>query len=657
MRLSRYLVAHPQGDNVLLFATRSAEFLTVSRSLYTSLASRDGSDISSEALALLSELKVLVEDDEDELTSVVSESRSASSGRCTLHMVVVPTSACPLGCNLEDYGGYCGQKHGKGKMTREDQLALIRSLRAAIRPFHSRVSVSWFGGEPLAALDVVRTLSAGFKEIAATSNCAYYADLTTGGTLLTREVARECFLQLGIGAFSVSIDGSKEEHDKRRCTKGGQPTYDRIMKNVSDLIEDPELTVCKISIRCNVDKRNIHSVPSLIDLIADKGWQERVDFYFVPVHHWSGADSSSFRYSPSEFAEVEMQLLEQMIDRGFTPYLLPEKRPVVCRVVSDSNIVVGHDGAVHKCTESPLTPLNRSADIIGRAGDTDLFTEKNTWRWHDEVNEGKQPCSTCTFLPVCGGGCPLAWHRGDQPCPSFKFNINDRLALLDRLCSDSTHTYQNVHTRPDRDSLPGLYTEYEPLRILESLQHRFAIEHTDLVRLRNYLKSARQKARDGLHKVASYQFNLAESLRMELAGRSPRTSTLLKAASRATAAYLLFKAQQPGQAIALLKEACIDLQSSRAADPTLDVLPAQLQALANMVKVHSSYPGLDEEPKIGNICLFLQRGGSLPLGPINLSFNSDDIEGRYPGLLAGLANTWLRPRSEDSSSTAMPASP
>jgi len=33
------------------------------------------------------------------------------------------------------------------------------------------------------------------------------------------------------------------------------------------------------------------------------------------------------------------------------------------------------------------------------------------------------------MLPVCGGGCPKAWHENMQACPTPKFNIKERLAL------------------------------------------------------------------------------------------------------------------------------------------------------------------------------------------------------------------------------------
>ena len=33
------------------------------------------------------------------------------------------------------------------------------------------------------------------------------------------------------------------------------------------------------------------------------------------------------------------------------------------------------------------------------------------------------------MLPTCGGGCPKEWEEGRIPCPTPKFNIEQRMVL------------------------------------------------------------------------------------------------------------------------------------------------------------------------------------------------------------------------------------
>ncbi|RME86744.1 MAG: SPASM domain-containing protein, partial [Planctomycetota bacterium] len=49
--------------------------------------------------------------------------------------------------------------------------------------------------------------------------------------------------------------------------------------------------------------------------------------------------------------------------------------------------------------------------------------------FYHEIEKGLHPCKSCLFLPVCGGACPKLWKEGSCPCPSFKFNMKERLML------------------------------------------------------------------------------------------------------------------------------------------------------------------------------------------------------------------------------------
>ena len=45
------------------------------------------------------------------------------------------------------------------------------------------------------------------------------------------------------------------------------------------------------------------------------------------------------------------------------------------------------------------------------------------------VEAGQAQCARCPLLPVCGGSCPKLWQEGHLPCPSLRFNWNERLDL------------------------------------------------------------------------------------------------------------------------------------------------------------------------------------------------------------------------------------
>jgi uncharacterized protein len=109
--------------------------------------------------------------------------------------------------------------------------------------------------------------------------------------------------------------------------------------------------------------------------------------------------------SGPRFAELEIRWLRALIEAGFRATLLPRRQPIVCRVVSSSRIVVGHDAEVHRCTESPLTPINLRRDSFGHVNRWAGVDQVPTWSWHEDLAKETYPCSDCVYLPTCGGAC------------------------------------------------------------------------------------------------------------------------------------------------------------------------------------------------------------------------------------------------------------
>ena len=113
-------------------------------------------------------------------------------------------------------------------------------------------SVTWYGGEPLLAMDVIERLSKEFIEICDKNEIYYSASIITNGYLLTPAIAKK-LIDLKIEFMQITIDGSKETHDKRRILANGKGTFDKIISNLKEC----SLNMPNTALRINTDKKNL----------------------------------------------------------------------------------------------------------------------------------------------------------------------------------------------------------------------------------------------------------------------------------------------------------------------------------------------------------------------------------------------------------------
>ena len=432
-KVSQYVVASPSLRAVpagrrrrVLLSTRVGRPAVVSETTWLALTKQRHSDLPPEIVATLVEAGVLVPGEEDELAAVLAENLATIAGDPLLKHVIQPTAACQLGCD------YCGQEHAAHHMPNDHQDALVRRLNRhlAMRTYEA-LEISWFGAEPLLGLKVMRRLSPRLIELAERHGVGYASTIVTNGLRLTPQIALELERIHRVRAAEVTLDGPESVHDARRHTKNGKPSFSRILANLVALSRTSSLRM-ELSVRCNVDRRNVDGVSELIDTLRAEGLQRRVALSFAPVYSW-GNDADALALPLAEFGAREVEWFAQMHDRGYDLDLLPRRRPIVCLAVRSDGELTDAYGDVFTCTEVSYVPAygrpNRFA--IATLDDGDRHSGPQPFRrFNHEIAAGEHAqCSACPMLPACGGACPKQWSEGRVPCPSTKVNLPERLAL------------------------------------------------------------------------------------------------------------------------------------------------------------------------------------------------------------------------------------
>ncbi|HXS65540.1 MAG TPA: radical SAM protein, partial [Streptosporangiaceae bacterium] len=286
------------------YATRAAKIFGINPGIAAKLADGDLAALPPAELERLSGLRAIVDAAEDELDSVIASYRTGSADPGARAFTIMPTSYCNMACD------YCGQEHFKSAVDQRRLERLAARVTATIAdPATSRVTVTWFGGEPLLALRVVRELSAQFTAAADAAGKPYTARMATNGSLLTKATLTMLHRDCRLDSVVITIDGPEELHDRRRIKRNGIGSFHKTIAVLADVVRKKALPGLGIGIRINVDSENEDAVADLIVDLACFGLSgPQVDFQPMPVHSW-GNDVSSVELEGRRYAAMESQWL------------------------------------------------------------------------------------------------------------------------------------------------------------------------------------------------------------------------------------------------------------------------------------------------------------------------------------------------------------
>jgi uncharacterized protein len=130
---------------------------------------------------------------------------------------------------------------------------------------NKHLNITFFGGEPLLNYDVILEVLDYTEKLEKGNDIKFNFNLTTNGILLDRGKYERIKDRIGI---MISLDGTKELHDTNRKTKDGRPTWDRIMKNLSELKE----YVDRISVRVTISREDADLI-SIYNTLANIGFK------------------------------------------------------------------------------------------------------------------------------------------------------------------------------------------------------------------------------------------------------------------------------------------------------------------------------------------------------------------------------------------------
>lgn len=481
MRASRFNIATPVPgtSETFLFNTLSDTQIVVSDDVMSLLGSLEDEAVvhtlADDQRQALNELAVL---------GFVAESRAAEDEALEtffqelrndhehLRVTLLTTLQCNFACDYCIQGDHGTYNATAAKMSVEtaDRVAdWIGQRLDELTP--RRFTITFFGGEPLLNLPVLYRLAETLHAACGSRGIAMAINVITNGLLLSEAVV-DRLLPLGLNGIKVTIDGDQPTHDRMRPLRGGQGTFDRIMRNVGAVAQK-----VPIAVGGNFDLDSAGAYPALLDYLRAQPFADRISkVAFKPVIRGpigetaevapalsapdgrriiplvaaetasrplqgtcmtaAGNGGSSSPCDSCHFVDERMSWLRSETQaRGFSTPDGVHMGP--CELHRTHAYTIGPEGSLYPCPgftgDVSLSVGHVEPDVdAARVPMRERFARHEPWR----------SCGDCSLIPVCGGGCSVASHaeQGDLSKPScHKPSMLDAISGLAEASSHQHH--------------------------------------------------------------------------------------------------------------------------------------------------------------------------------------------------------------------------
>ncbi len=397
----------------------------------------------------------IVENRETERRRLNDYFRDIREDTTQLRVTVMTTLQCNFACDYcfqGDHGDY--NKHA-AKMSLETAGEVGEWIEERLDTLHSnRLSLTFFGGEPLLNLPVVYMLAERARAMTTARGVELFISIITNGLLLTPEVI-DRLLPFGLGSVKITLDGDRDMHNRMRPLRGGQGTFDKIIGNLRNIAGK-----VPIAIGGNFDAESADTYPALLDFLKEQEFAGSIGkIAFKPIIRtkpeppsqpkgllplmavdangrpiggstcMTSAGAGGSICDTCNFVDEKMSFLrEETKRRGFPTMDGVHMGP--CEIHKQHAYTVGPEGSLYACPGFTGEMGQATGHIDGRhearrADAQARFDHLAAWK----------NCGDCSFIPVCAGGCSVSSHAelGDMNTPAcHKASFESALISLAR---------------------------------------------------------------------------------------------------------------------------------------------------------------------------------------------------------------------------------
>jgi radical SAM protein with 4Fe4S-binding SPASM domain len=285
------------------------------------------------------------------------------------------------GCNARCF--YCYEKGTKPvTMTAETADKVVRHI--VKHRGDEKVSLKWFGGEPLVNARVIDQICTELCE----QGVPFRSSMISNGYLFDADKVQRAKDLWQLQQVQITLDGTEQTYNRvKDYVYQGVNAFERVLQNIAMLTA----AGIRVIIRLNVDKHNIGEMAELVELLHQRfGTNEHLSIYSHELF---------VERTPEDEAEIfaqQTQLAQLIAACGYKNHkrgLLKDISLNHCMADADGSVVIAPDGHLGKCEH--FIDSNFFGHIDSEEHDEAIL------RKFKERRADIDACPTCFYYPQC----------------------------------------------------------------------------------------------------------------------------------------------------------------------------------------------------------------------------------------------------------------
>lgn len=284
------------------------------------------------------------------------------------HLILLPTEKCNFRCT------YCYEDFAVGRMRPAVVTAIKRLLERRI-PNIDALTLSWFGGEPLLARDIMLEIGQFAHQLCLEHDVSLLGHTTTNSYLLTPPLLQR-LVAIAHREFQITLDGDQDWHDRTRVLANGAGTFEKLWTNLQSYrsVAGP-FQVC---LRLHVHRDNVESMKRLYERLKCELLDDpRFTAGFHKVS-WLGSRpiSENLLEEPQYLDALSYITGDDRAVRepgsGISEYNLND---YICYAAKPNSLMIRANGRIGKCTVA----IDDERNDVGRLNDDgtlNIFEER-----------------------------------------------------------------------------------------------------------------------------------------------------------------------------------------------------------------------------------------------------------------------------------------